>query len=75
MLSRIRCMTLGIAASSTLIWVIPHQTLSTDESAIALWQKPSAIASSDVQPKRLNQADGFCIVGKPEVMVRSGLLA
>jgi len=49
MRSRKSCVTLGFAAPSTLTWVIPHPTLSTDESAIALWQKPSAIASSDVQ--------------------------
>jgi hypothetical protein len=35
MLSRRSCVTLGLAASSTLIWVIPHQTPSTDAKQFA----------------------------------------
>jgi hypothetical protein len=38
--------------ASTLIWAIPRRILSTDESAMALWQKLSAIALSDMQSKR-----------------------
>jgi len=43
------CVTLDIAASSTLIWRIPHQIPSTEELDIELSLKLFAIALSDVQ--------------------------
>src|ERR1700728_479908 len=48
-LFRDACVTLDIAASSTLTWRIPHQILSTGELGIELSQKLSAIALSDGQ--------------------------
>jgi hypothetical protein len=49
------CVTLDIAASSTLTWRIPRQILSTVELDIELSQKLSAIALSDVQAERASQ--------------------
>jgi hypothetical protein len=47
------CVTLDIAASSTLTWRIPHQIPSTGELDIEPSQKLSAIALSDVQAERV----------------------
>src|SRR5258707_6488965 len=56
------CVTLDIAASSTLTWRIPHQIPSTDELDIELSQKLSAIALSDVQAGGPLKP-GFCLSG------------
>jgi hypothetical protein len=47
------CVTLDIAASSTLTWRIPHQIPSTGELDIEPSQKRSAIALGDVQAERV----------------------
>src|ERR1039457_1347835 len=47
------CVTLDIAASSTLTWRIPHQIPFTGELDIELSQKLSAIALSDMQTERV----------------------
>jgi hypothetical protein len=47
------CVTLEIAASSTLTWRIPRRIPSTVELDIELSQKLSAIALSDVQAERV----------------------
>jgi hypothetical protein len=47
------CVTLDIAASSTLTWRIPPQIPSIGELDIELSQKLSAIALSDVQRQRI----------------------
>jgi hypothetical protein len=52
-LFRNSCVTPDIAASSTLIWVIPHRILFTGELDIGLAQKLLAIVLSNVQPERV----------------------
>ena len=49
------CVTLDIAASSTLTWRTPRQIPSTVELDIELSQKLSAIALSDVQAERVSR--------------------